>query len=601
MNRHTQIAQKMAAYRDLDDTDHAEVDQHVQDCATCADRLRAYRSADGSLARLADPQPSPQLRKEFYSAIGMRDSQPNRPMRLARLAGRAVELAVVTFLVVGLVFVVRDWLQVPISSPPAPPPGQLVSSTSPTDRVTLAETTKGLETISPGVASIGHATDSLVEDGAPMDSPATSVALVPSFLHPDTLAPQPALADGEEGRVYVVQADDTLWKLAEKYLGDGRRYEEIIEATHARRAEDSSFALIEDANRIRPGSRLWVPAPGITPPEATPLPSAKASTGLPTVTGRPSGQIAFSFWNDNPGRCTYEIDIIDVAACMKSPDACQANRRIFELNNASEPALSPGGGRLAFRGWGEPPSEDSPYLNCAPPVKVRYLANTTLDGTELRGTGGFWEDAHPDWSPDAAQILFDSQRHEDRISRILLINADGSDERDLRIAGQQPSWAPDGQRFVYRGCDLTGNRCGLWMAYAAPVQSWDTGANIIGPFVQDERAAHPDWSPVSSQIVYQSSSSGSWDLYVLDSDTSATGPRQLTDDPSIEGLPSWSPDGQWIAYLSDAGGNWGIWIVRADGTERHLLFPFDGGIFTPQAVEPYGQRDWIDEQISWSD
>jgi len=320
------------------------------------------------------------------------------------------------------------------------------------------------------------------------------------------------------------------------------------------------------------------------------------------VTTGPGGHIAFSFWNDNPARCTYEIDVIDVAACLTSPETCQATRRIFPLNNASEPALSPGGDRLAFRGWGEPPSESSPYLNCAPPVKVRFLANTTLDGTELQGTGGFWEDAHPDWALDGQQILFDSTRHADRISRIFLINMDGSDERDLRIAGQHPSWSPDGQRFVYRGCDLTGNRCGLWLAHAAPVQSWDTGANIIGPVTQDGQAAHPDWSPVSAQIVYQSPQNGSWDLYIVDADTPTgpTGLRQLTQDPGIEGLPSWSPDGQWVAYLSDAGGNWGIWIIRADGSQRHLLFPFDGGVFTPRAVEPYGQRDWIDEQISWS-
>ena len=121
---------------------------------------------------------------------------------------------------------------------------------------------------------------------------------------------------------------------------------------------------------------------------------------------------------------------------------------------------------------------------------------------------------------------------------------------------------------------------------------------MIGALVQDEQAAHPDWSPATDQIVYQSPASSSWDLYVINADGTAL--RQLTSDPGIEGLPAWSPDGEWIAYLSDDGGNWGIWIVRADRSERHLLFPFDGGIFSPQAVAPYGQRNWIDEQISWS-
>jgi Tol biopolymer transport system component len=75
----------------------------------------------------------------------------------------------------------------------------------------------------------------------------------------------------------------------------------------------------------------------------------------------------------------------------------------------------------------------------------------------------------------------------------------------------------------------------------------------------------------------------------------------LTADPGIEGLPAWSPDGQWIAFLSDAGGNWGIWIIRSDGSEQRHLFSYDGGGYTlPVAAEPYGQRDWIDEQISWA-
>ena len=121
---------------------------------------------------------------------------------------------------------------------------------------------------------------------------------------------------------------------------------------------------------------------------------------------------------------------------------------------------------------------------------------------------------------------------------------------------------------------------------------------MIGPLLPEEAAAHPDWSPAADQIVYQSPAGGSWDLYLIGADGS--GQRRLTSDPGIEGLPVWSPDGAWIAYLSDAGGDWGIWIMRADGSQRQQLFSFDGGIFTPLAVEPYPNRDWLDEQISWS-
>jgi len=416
---------------------------------------------------------------------------------------------------------------------------------------------------------------------------------------------------GQGGQEYTVQADDSLWTLAEKYLEDGNRFGEIVEATNAKHAEDPSFALIKDAGLILPGSKLWIPAPtGATTAAPTEKPETEeAAAAEPTAvttsatTGSPTGKIAFSFWNASPNRCTYEINIIDAGACMQGAAECQDNRLIFPQNNVSEPALSADGERIAIRGWGEPSTEDSPYANCAPAMPYRKIVNADLSGSDLPVVGDYQEDSHPDWSPDGYRILVDSARHWDRIPRLFVIevkeNKDDKpeDKGDLRLVGQQPSWAPDNDRFAYRGCDLTGNRCGIWTAHAWDAKPWNEGHNLIGPAVEDMDAAHPDWSPVSEEIVYQSPKNGSYDLYVVNPDGS--GLRQLTSDPAIEGLPAWSPDGKWVAYLSDAGGNWGIWVVSADGTEKHKLFDFDGGTFNPLPVEPYGQRSWLDEQISW--
>ncbi|RME75377.1 MAG: hypothetical protein D6784_08025 [Chloroflexi bacterium] len=399
----------------------------------------------------------------------------------------------------------------------------------------------------------------------------------------------------EGGQPYTIQHSDSLWKLAEKYLGDGNLYPLIVQATAKKAQADPSYAVIGDANLVHPGQKIWIPAQADTPTAEPAAPGAAAPA--------PAGKIAFAFWNPAPGRCTYEVNIIDVAACWRGPEECQAARRIFPLNNASEPALSPDGQRLAFRGWGAIPDElqpgqAHPYKDCAEPAAERWLQVATIDGTDVRSATGYFEDSHPDWSPDGQRVLFDTARIGDGISRIMFFYATGSGEEDLRIAGQQPSWAPDNDRFVYRGCDLTGNRCGLWLARAVPVKSWEAGANLLGPVLEEPEAAHPDWSPVGDEIVYQSPAGGSWDLYLIGAD--GTGKRRLTSDPAVEGLPAWSPDGRWIAYLSNAGGNWGIWVIPAAGGASRQIFAFDGGQFSPAAVEPYGVRDWLDEQISWS-
>jgi DNA-binding SARP family transcriptional activator len=86
-----------------------------------------------------------------------------------------------------------------------------------------------------------------------------------------------------QGRVYVVVEGDSLWRIAERELGDGHRWQEIFAANHGRRMPDGQ--LLRDGGLILPGWQLLLPAPDPADPHpATPRP-APADPG--PAAGRP--------------------------------------------------------------------------------------------------------------------------------------------------------------------------------------------------------------------------------------------------------------------------------------------------------------------------
>lgn len=64
-----------------------------------------------------------------------------------------------------------------------------------------------------------------------------------------------------QGEDYVVQADDWLSKIAEKFLGDVLAYPAITYYTNQKNAEDDSYARITDSNVIEVGQKLYIPSP----------------------------------------------------------------------------------------------------------------------------------------------------------------------------------------------------------------------------------------------------------------------------------------------------------------------------------------------------
>lgn len=93
---------------------------------------------------------------------------------------------------------------------------------------------------------------------------------------------------------YTVVAGDTLGTIAQAKLGAIDAYPQIVTATNAAAATDTSFKKIDDPNRIEVGQKLCIPAKGAVTPSATsgtpaaPAPAPAlggAAAGLYTNTG----------------------------------------------------------------------------------------------------------------------------------------------------------------------------------------------------------------------------------------------------------------------------------------------------------------------------
>ena len=276
------------------------------------------------------------------------------------------------------------------------------------------------------------------------------------------------------------------------------------------------------------------------------------------------GRIAFPVWNPKTGQ--YDVYTADPGG---------SNRKLV-IEQMHQPAFSPDGSWLAVNG------ERSGYMN---------LSLVRPDGGDMRELTEYIEDGLPYWSPDGEGLVFSSTRHQDRRSRLYVIDQvpfDGERQQgrlltsdQYEVLGEYPAWVADGQ-VIYNGCDYTQTpaQCGLFVLPTAP-----------GPQTPVQLTFDPsDTAPAvhGDQIAFMSNRDGNWEIYIANRDGSAL--KRLTNNAANDGLPAWSPDGQSLAFVSDQGGVWAVWAIQADGSLRRKLFDIGGGGLG---------SDWQHERISW--
>jgi len=355
---------------------------------------------------------------------------------------------------------------------------------------------------------------------------------------------------------------DTEQRLHDAYVSQGDSLMDRGDPCDAGKAYASALAVFFDpavSSKLDKADRSCEGIESASPTavaEDTPTPEEEA--GEPTVTptapsGKPSGQIAFPFFD--PESSTFEVQIANVDG---------SNRRTL-ITGAHHPSFSPDGTKLAVK------SVQQNYLG------LRVLS---VDGGDFVGVTDHAEDGSPVWSPDGAQLAFSSNRHGDRRWRVYTMKAYGEDEDNSIAEGTSPYWSPDGYRIAYKGCDITGALCGIFIADSGGINKERLTTN------PDDTA--PAWSPDGGKIAFMSDRDGNWEIYVINVDGS--GLLRLTDNSSDDGLPTWSPEGDFIAYLSNRGGSWAVYAIRPDGADDQKLFDL-GGIVG---------GDWVSDRISWT-
>jgi hypothetical protein len=150
----------------------------------------------------------------------------------------------------------------------------------------------------------------------------------------------------------------------------------------------------------------------------------------------------------------------------------------------------------------------------------------------------------PAWSPDGKQIAFRGFWGPTEVSDIFVMDADGSNVRQLTTGGAaEPAWSPDGKQIAYASTDA--------------IYAMNTDGSNVHPItpVSHGGAWHnnPTWSPDGSAIAYSMGVDGVSQVFSYSFGDSRE--QQLTNVPDGAVTPSWSPDGTTIAF-SCMGSGW---------------------------------------------
>jgi TolB protein len=173
----------------------------------------------------------------------------------------------------------------------------------------------------------------------------------------------------------------------------------------------------------------------------------------------------------------------------------------------------------------------------------------------------------PSWSPDGSRLALSSSRSGD--PEIYVVDQSGANLR--RITNSRgPDVSPVWNRKTGSEIAWVSGRSGLPQIY---IMGSD-GTNVQG-MTDQGYAVSPSWSPNGQFLVfswmrhYGPGAPGAQDIYIMD--VASKQWVQLTHDGGRNDFPSWAPDNRHIVFQSSRSGSLQIWSMLADGSNQKQL------------------------------
>jgi Tol biopolymer transport system component/DNA-binding winged helix-turn-helix (wHTH) protein len=201
----------------------------------------------------------------------------------------------------------------------------------------------------------------------------------------------------------------------------------------------------------------------------------------------------------------------------------------------------------------------------------------TFENTSIRGLS---------WTSDGKEIVFASRRGGSTYNLWKISISDTT--LDRLTANERDVYSPTishlGNHLSYTQSMMDAN---IWRIGLQGAKGQESAPQKLIASTQEDNG--PQYSPDGRRIVFASRRSGSYEIWVCDSD--GANPRQMTNSGGpLTGTPRWSPDGRQIVFDSWLEGNAAIYVISADGGKpRRLTYDAD------EDVTPTWSRDgrWI--------